>query len=146
MCKDILDTLTERIFEFGPIVTRKLFKFDIQSEGMKPMNQIMVLGTLFEEGILSVSEICKKTYISKPQMTAIIDKLIKEKLVERFHDKEDRRIINISLTDKGKEYASSIRETLINNMKNKLLSLSDENKVKLLNSIETAINILKSME
>ncbi|MBC2580759.1 MarR family winged helix-turn-helix transcriptional regulator [Clostridium sp. DJ247] len=146
MCKNILDILTERIFEFGPIVTRKLFKFDIQSEGMRPMNQMMVLGTLHEEGSLPVSEICKKNYISKPQMTAIIDKLIKEELVERFHNKEDRRIINISLTDKGKEYASCVKETLRSNMKNKLLCLSNENKIKLLNSIETAINILKSME
>jgi len=47
-----------------------------------------------------MSEIGKHLGIPKPNVTALIDKLIDEKLSERLPDKTDRRIIKIKLRRK----------------------------------------------
>lgn len=147
MSKDVLDILTENLFELNPILHKRLLKFDrCPEKTMLPINQMMVLGVLYEEGSLSISEICKRSYISKPQMTSIIDKLLKEDFVERVHDEEDRRVININITEKGRDYSSDILEMLKENMRQKLSVLSEENLYNLANSIEIAINILKTVE
>ncbi|SQC01138.1 MarR family winged helix-turn-helix transcriptional regulator [Clostridium tetanomorphum] len=89
----IVDILIDNI-----MFDRLLLNFNLEL----PKNQSMVLGVLYEEESLPISEIGKKLEISKPQMTVIIDKLIKQDLVERIPDKKDRRVININLTTKGK--------------------------------------------
>lgn len=45
-----------------------------------------------------MSEIGRKVCISKSNMTSLIDKLVEEGLVERSPYKNDRRVINISIT------------------------------------------------
>lgn len=147
MSKDILDTLTENLFELNPLVHKRLLKFDrCPDKAILPINQMMVLGVLYEEESLSISEIGKKIYISKPQMTSIIDKLIKEGFVERVNDKADRRVININITEKGRTYAGDISGMLKENMRRKLAVLSEEKLECLASSIERAISILKSVE
>lgn len=144
---DVLNVLTENLFQLKPIVHKRLLKFDRCPQNMLlPVNQMMVMGTLYEEGSLPISEIGKKVYISKPQMTSIIDKLLKADFVERVYDEEDRRVININITEKGREYTRDVTEIIKENMKQKLAVLSEEQLRILSNSIETAINILKIVE
>jgi DNA-binding MarR family transcriptional regulator len=59
-------------------------------------------------------------------MTLFIDKLIKLGLVERLPDVSDRRIINISLTEKGKLVLDDARVLIADNIRQKLSGLSDE--------------------
>lgn len=146
MCKETVDILAEKLLTFVPIMTKKIIKFDMQSNGMIPVNQLIVLGVLDDEGILSISEVCKKVFVSKPQMTIIIDKLVKRGLVYRVHSEEDRRIININLTEKGKEYCRGLLEMFKENLRHRLISLSVEDLAKLLDSIQTTESILKQLE
>ena len=48
-----------------------------------------------------MTEIGEKLFISKPNVTTLIDKLIEKGLTERLSDKQDRRIIKIKVTKKG---------------------------------------------
>ena len=75
---------------------------------------------------MSMSDIGKHLAMPKPHVTVIIDKLICEGFVERQNDPNDRRIINIAITEKGKEVFHEIKKTLAENMKIKLLNLSEE--------------------
>ena len=99
MCKNSVDMLAEKLLTFIPMMTKKIIRLDMQANKILPVNQLVVLGILGDEGILSISEVCKKISVSKPQMTIIIDKLEKKGLVYRVYSKEDRRIINIDLTE-----------------------------------------------
>src|ERR1035437_4927441 len=60
-----------------------------------------VLHLLVKCGELSMSEIGEKLFISKPNVTTLIDKLIENGFTERLPDKSDRRIIKIRITKKG---------------------------------------------
>lgn len=146
MCKDSVDMLAEKLLTFIPIMTKKIIRLDMQANEILPINQLVVLGILGDEGILSISEICKKISVSKPQMTIIIDKLVKKDLVYRVYSKEDRRIINIDLTEKGKEYLRSLLEMFKENLSHKLISLPREELAKLLNLIETIESIFRQLE
>lgn len=146
MCKNPVDMLAEKLLTFIPIMTKKIIRLDMQANKILPVNQLVVLGILDDEGILSISEICKKVYVSKPQMTIIIDNLVKKGLVYRVYGKEDRRIINIDLTEEGKEYLRSLLEMFKENLSHKLIALSRGDLVKLLNSIEIMESIFRQLE
>jgi Transcriptional regulators len=146
MCKEPVDMLAEKLLSFVPIMTKKIIRFDIQLNKMLPFNQSMVLGILNDEGSLSISEICKKVCISKPQMTIIVDNLVKDDLVYRVHNEGDRRTININITEKGNEYFRNILEMFKKNLRHKLKSLSTEDLTKLLDSIEVTESIFKQLE
>lgn len=146
MCKKTVDILAEKLLTIGPIMTKKIIRLDMQSNDIVSINQLMVLGSLHEQGSLSISEICKKLLISKPQMTIIVDKLVKSDFVYRIYNTTDRRTINISLTEKGNEYCKNLLETLKENLTRKLITLSKEDLTTLLSSVEIAESILKRLE
>ena len=146
MCKEPVDMLAEKLLTFMPIMTKKIIRFDIHSNKMLPVNQSIVLGILTEEGSLSISQICKKLFISKPQMTIIVDKLVNDDLVYRVHNQGDRRTININITEKGKEYCRNLLEMFKEDLRHKLISLSTEDLTKLLDSIEVTESIFRQLE
>ena len=41
-------------------------------------------------------------YVKPSAITVMIDRLIDQELVERYHDKDDRRVVIIELTKRGK--------------------------------------------
>ncbi len=155
MCNNPVDALAENLITFLPMMLKKVIKLDTvyiknfpHTVPVKilPLNQLMVLGIINEEGGLPISILCKKLTISSPQMTIVIDKLVGLNLVYRVHNKKDRRTININITEKGKEYCLEIIEIAKENLKNKLINLSSEDLLVLLNSIEVTKNILKKLE
>ncbi len=73
-----------------------------------------------------MSEIGKNLLIPKPHVTVLVDKLIEEKYVERHDDPNDRRRINIGLTEKGLKNFEKIKQTVSASLKEKLLSLNDK--------------------
>lgn len=66
-----------------------------------PLNQFGVLCALRAEKIASISDISHTLNISKQQMTIVIDKLVKNDLVQKTIDYNDRRRFLVSLTVKG---------------------------------------------
>lgn len=155
MCNNPVDALAENLITFLPMMLKKVIRLDTvytknlpYTEPIKilPLNQLMVLGILHEEGGLPISKLCKKLTISSPQMTIVIDKLVDLNLVYRVHNEQDRRTININITEKGEEYSLEILEIAKENLKNKLINLSSEDLLILLNSIEVTKSILKKLE
>lgn len=146
MCKESIHLLSEKLLTVGPIIIKKIARLGLPSSGIISINQLMVLGILQEEGSLSISEICRKLTISKPQMTIILDKLAKNSLVYRIYNDKDRRTININITESGNEYCKNLSEVLKENLSRKLIALSEEDLTTLLNSLEITECILKRLE
>ncbi len=71
-----------------------------------------VLKTLIMHGPLFSAALSRKLYVTPSNITGVIDRLEKKKLVQRVRSKEDRRVYLISLTDKGKEIAESLPDPL----------------------------------
>lgn len=79
-----------------------------------------VLAAVMKHGPIPMSEIGKRMDISKPHMTALVDKLIREGLVERMPDVHDRRVINVVITRTGrdtlKEFRRNTRKIIMENL------------------------------
>jgi MarR family transcriptional regulator, 2-MHQ and catechol-resistance regulon repressor len=65
--------------------------------------QFSVIEVLGHIGHLKVGELCDKMLVSGGNMTLVLDNLEKLGYIERSHSKEDRRAINVDLTEKGKQ-------------------------------------------
>ena len=50
----------------------------------------------------SMSDIADYFHIELPSATSLINKLCDQKLVKRFEDEKDRRLVMVALTDEGK--------------------------------------------
>jgi DNA-binding MarR family transcriptional regulator len=131
MKNGILNTVAEDLFSTMPLIGRsirkKLLKTALTSfeEDIAPPHfEIMKL--LEEAGTLHVAEIGEKLQIARPQMTHLIDRLVELDIVERQIGTEDRRTINIMLTDKGKRIIKEHDDDIRNATKEMLACLTDE--------------------
>jgi MarR family 2-MHQ and catechol resistance regulon transcriptional repressor len=70
--------------------------------------QFSVLECLNHLGPLTIGELCTKMLVSGGNMTVVIDNLEKQELVERVPSKEDRRAIQVKLTEKGEKLIEQI--------------------------------------
>ena len=143
MKEQILERIVLDMFAIAPLFQKKLFKpEDVSSHcGIAPTH-IHTLFVLEEYGTQPVSDIGKKLAVSKPNMTPVIDRLIAEGFVERLPHKTDRRVINISLSDRGRKFLAECKGTIMDKLKARLASLSEEDLNSLLKSIENMRDII----
>jgi DNA-binding MarR family transcriptional regulator len=103
----ILDSVAEDLFSTMPLIgrsiRRKLLKAALTGfhEDIDPPH-FEIIKLLEEVGMLHIAEIGERLQIARPQMTHLIDKLVGLGIAERQTGKEDRRMINVTLTEKGK--------------------------------------------
>ena len=90
-------------------ISYKFFKkFDLSDA---QFNVIMQL-SYAEESSLSQVELSRRLVVNKTDMTGIIDRLEKAKMVERVAHATDRRVNNIRLTEKGRNLVKVIEPPL----------------------------------
>jgi MarR family transcriptional regulator, organic hydroperoxide resistance regulator len=70
--------------------------------------QLTVVKMLEQIGDLSLSELSERIRAQNSTVTGIIDRMERENLVTRERSKEDRRVVYIKLTAKGKKLAEEI--------------------------------------
>ena len=137
MSDEKLDEIASNLLLFIPIFYKKLLKDGHQHPQVALSNpQCLVLGILKGSGPLPTSEIGKRLYISKPNMTSIIDRLIKEGLVERLSDGKDRRIVNVAITEKGRNTLESHKKAVTEVIKGNLSSMDEKDLISLSTSLE----------
>lgn len=98
---DPTDRAADTLLSLIPLYHAIVFRPPHGITGMKAA-QYRVLHLIAHHGILQISEIGRRLYISKPYMTALINAMIDEGLVERQADPGDRRVVLIRITGKGK--------------------------------------------
>lgn len=85
----------------------RTFRDDFKRSSGVPCNltvaQYQVISMIVADGDASQKRISENLGVTGPTVVRIIDALEKKELVYRTRDKEDRRIVLISLTDKGRQ-------------------------------------------
>ena len=69
-----------------------------------------ILYVLWENGVMSISEICKTTSLANSTMTAMLDQMEKNELITRRRSTANRRLILVSLTEKARQYQKKYDE------------------------------------
>jgi DNA-binding MarR family transcriptional regulator len=86
--------------------------------------QLTVLKMLEGVGDLSLSELSERIRAQNSTVTGIIDRMEREGLVARARSTEDRRVVNIRLTEKGARIAREIAVEPMEVFRSALESLS----------------------
>lgn len=141
-----LDKMVDNLYLFFPLFRKKVFKHRKRShEGKMPHSYYHVLKILDKHGNLPMSKIGRNVHISKSNMTSLIDKLVENGLAERLPDQNDRRVINISITPKGKDVLKNWRKNSNNEIKKSLSVLSEEDLETFYVSVENIKDILHKL-
>ncbi|RUR20545.1 MarR family transcriptional regulator [Legionella sp. km535] len=107
--------------------------------------QIVCLYEIYENGRMTISSLSKKIYLSMSTIVGVIDRLEEKQFVNRTRDIQDRRIIYIDITEKGKEFVAAAPYLLHNRLNDNLQVLTEEEQITLADSIDLLVNLLKDI-
>lgn len=81
--------------------------------------QIVILELLLEKGTSKMNELARTLNFTMSAVTAIVDKMVRLKVVKRERSTEDRRVVKVSILNKGKEIVTRVsqaRQGCVNEM------------------------------
>ncbi len=107
--------------------------------------QYLVMDTLWNEGTLTQQTIAFIIQKDKNSVTQFIDNLEKKGLVERAVDKNDRRVNNIVVTEKGMAMKQSTKELAIDSMNKVVESIPEEQLTIFVDVLRKACNNIEKM-
>lgn len=96
--KDSTDGIMHSAFQIGRHLKKKMLS-RIGDE--LHMGHLHALGFIFEHPGTSMKDIAKTLCVTSPSATVLMDRLVKKKYVERYHDATNRRLVRLQLTEAG---------------------------------------------
>lgn len=134
------------LFEIFPLCRKLIFS----SVDMKELNltksQLSILFALEVKPGLTMSKLSKYIASSKEQTTRAVAPLVKEGLVERYVDEENRRYVYIRLSGRGIRMIQETKQSFISHLKLSFDRLSEDDLEELKQAAETTLRILKKLE
>lgn len=136
-----VDSIVDNIFHVMPLFHRKLLRMDLEraADDLTRLH-FAIMRILYEKNV-TVSELAKILRTTRPQMTYLIDHLVKLDIVKRQSDVIDRRVINLSLTEKGIVIQEDVEKKVKENVRKNLAGLTPEE----LSEMELALEKLREI-
>jgi DNA-binding MarR family transcriptional regulator len=144
MAEEALDQAADYMLRLMPFYHKYIVRTGFGVTGQQAA-QYRVLGVLMKAGPLPMSEVGRRLYISKPYMTILVDTLIEQSLVERHSDPQDRRVVQIAITTRGKAHLKQSVQLYKEDLKGILSTLSAEDLSRLCQSLEHLNTILQKI-
>jgi len=136
-----IDHILENMFLVLPVFHKKLLRMDLNGvSGDLTRLHLAIMGMLRKKS-MTASDLAKIFAIPKSQMTHLLDKLVAMDIIERQPAAEDRRAINLVLTDNGRNIQRDMKSRVRENIKERLKGLSDSE----LEEMSGALEILKKI-
>ncbi len=88
------------------------------------ISQLKSLFFIDFEGSTNFKKLATALGVTPPNVTGIVDQLVEQELVSREENPEDRRMILLKTTDKGKALLAGLRESRVSRMSGILAQLS----------------------
>ena len=110
-----------------------------------PLNQFGALMVIFTEEAVSISDISNILNISKQQMTTVIDKLVRNGMVQKSPDPHDRRRSVITMTAAGQKIIDDQNERVRLLFTQHIQQLDEDETAQLSQSILTFNYLLEKM-
>ncbi len=104
--------------------------------------QLWAVRVLSECGPVRVSELARRMYLHPSTVVGILDRLETRDLAERTRSREDRRVVTVELTRKGKQLVSRVPEVAQGVLLTGLERLSSRDLRDLADALEVLVKIL----
>ncbi len=137
---DDLKQQTKNTLELLPKIARNLRIAPLIDE-VKPgltTSQLIILLILNDtKGVpLPVGKLVQELAVSFPAVSGIVDRLHKEKLIERSHSNQDRRLVLVKLTGTGEEMVEKLLKTFEDLLSNVLKKMSKSERHIIVKAVE----------
>ena len=135
--------------DFLPYILRRLTTLlnSNMIQDLKPydinVSKWRVIAILHFCGECSVGELAQKTALTQPGTSQIIDKLVRDKIVERKALKDDNRIMQLSLTIKGQALFDNIYPIIIQHQDHLTRNFTEKEKETLINLCQKMLSNIK---
>ena len=108
-----------------------------------PLAQLKSLFLIHIQESINVRHLAQDLGVTPGNVTGIVDRLVGQGLVKRRESPEDRRIVLLELTDKGRETITDIHETGIGHLKRILERMNQEDINALIRGVSSFINAIE---
>lgn len=147
MSDEKVSKIADLLLDILPLLGKKLIS---PAEAVKDTKlnptQFFILLTLNDHGKRPTTEIGKKLSILKSNVSPLINGLLEQGYVERFHSEKDRRVIYIDITQKGREFVKERRLRMQEKVRRELTFLDKEDRNRLEESVNVVHQILSKMK
>lgn len=107
-------------------------------------SQFFVLKKISSRSRSNVSEVAEELGVTLSAITAVVDRLVKAGLAVRSRDEQDRRLVWLEATDKGKEVLGKCVESRRKVAKKYFGKLPEEDFEKLIEIYEKVLSIMRA--
>jgi DNA-binding MarR family transcriptional regulator len=137
-----IDRILDNLAAALPVMHRRLLRMDLGgvTAGLTRLH-LGIMGML-RHGSMTVSELARVSVVPKPQMTHLIDQLVRSGIVERHPDAADRRVVNIALTEPGLRLLGDVKRKVEADLKNRLAGLTSDDLADMATALETLNRIV----
>ncbi len=151
MQREQAEKLVQLFFQTAPPFRRNYIRPAERPEGAPhlprlPHHHLFCLLILQKNGQTNMSALAERLGVSGQQCTRIVGELVGGGLAERSADEKNRRIVCVSVTDKGKELLSQLYRHACEHIGKQLAALSDEDADELIAHLSGIIKILDKLE
>lgn len=134
-------TLIDKTFSFLRCMKGQMsLQNDVMNLSMIQLQALIFIKQNPETPMKAVAEYLK---VELPSATSIIEKLVKLSFIKRETDKDDRRLVLLNLTDKGRQLLEEATKERAKNMEKIFTYLSEKDKEELSRIFDT---LIKAME
>jgi DNA-binding MarR family transcriptional regulator len=105
-------------------------------------SQMVTLMRIYEKTATRVGVLSKEMHVSAPTITGVIDRLLRNGYLRRAHDKIDRRVVNVELTNKGKELVEHILSEINKRWYKILIRLTEQERENYLRILKKIVDVL----
>jgi DNA-binding MarR family transcriptional regulator len=132
---------TEKISELRMQVQQFIRLFGLLEQTVTPCGFALSLSQVFamqelEKATLSISELAEKLRLERSSVSRLVDILVKETFVHRELNIQNRREVQLLLTDKGKRTITKVCEQSIAFYQSFLQAVSESEQQQILNSFK----------
>lgn len=98
--RQLLDQLYHTTFDIGRLMRQRMMeRGDCDTNPV----QLHALLLIEQQPTLTMSGLAKHLHMTSPSATSLVNRLVRQKLVTRRHDRLNRKIVRLGLTPAGRE-------------------------------------------
>ncbi|HLF18563.1 MAG TPA: MarR family transcriptional regulator [Candidatus Omnitrophota bacterium] len=102
------EQIAKEMSQIVPTFLRHMFPY-VFAQMELPPSQVVALVSIEEQGGCTLTQLKKDMHVSAPTVSGIVARLERDGYVARQQDEKDRRVVNVSLTVKGKGVVDKFR-------------------------------------
>ena len=110
------------------------------------MSQLKAMTVFSEDSLLSMGELCKMANVKMPSMTEVVDRFEQEGILERIRDMEDRRVVKVKMTAKGKKMHKEVLKKRADELTKRFGVLTTEERTSLVDSLKSVSELLTKVK